>query len=179
MKGIFPAMVTPLTSDGRLAQKAIKQLVEFHLDAGVDGFYVSGNTGEGLLLDRQTRAELFDQVVSVVDRRSQVIAHVGAMTTAEACFLALRAAEAGADAISAMSPLVYKVDFNAIRAYYRAIADATDIPLYIYYIPALTNISFSLDQILQLADDPNIAGIKFSDYNLYLMQQLRAERQQF
>ena len=173
MKGIFPALVTPLGADGKVNVGVVDDLIEHHLDVGVDGFYVCGYTGEGLLLERETRIQMARCVCNRVAGRGRVIVHVGATATEEARQLARAAADAGADAISSLPPMVYRLGFGAIADYYRVLARETDLPLYIYHIPNLTGISFSIDEFAQLFAIPRVVGIKFSDFNLFLLQQIR------
>jgi len=104
MKGIFPALVTPLRADGRVNVETVDALIEHHLNVGVDGFYICGNTGEGIILKRETREHMAKYVCDRVAGRGQVIVHVGATVVEEACQLARAAEAAEADAISSMPP---------------------------------------------------------------------------
>jgi len=104
LKGIYPAFVTPLGADGTVNVAAVNTLIEHHLNVGVDGFYVCGNTGEGLLLEPETRIQMARRMCEQVASRARVIVHVGATATEVACLLAREAAVAGADAISSMPP---------------------------------------------------------------------------
>ena len=172
-RGVYPAIVTPFTDGGALDQGAIESLIAFLLDAGVDGFYVGGATGEGLLQDVTTRAAMAKWVVDGARGRAKVIVHVAACTTADAVTLAQMAADAGADAVAALPPIFYKVGFDGILRYYRAIAAAADVPTLVYYLPALSGATFSRDEIGTLLDIPGVCGLKFSDYNLFLLHSLR------
>ncbi|MBI2439884.1 MAG: dihydrodipicolinate synthase family protein [Lentisphaerae bacterium] len=182
-EGIYPALVTPLTSAGNLNEAALEKLVEFHAAAGVDGLYLGGTTGEGLLLDLATRQRLVERVVSTrggsasggkcARGRLKVIVHVAACSTDDAVALARYAEEAGADAVSAIPPVFYKIGFDGVHEYYRRIAAATRLPFYVYYIPALSGLAFSIEELGRLFALPNVAGVKFSDYNLFLLHALR------
>jgi N-acetylneuraminate lyase len=172
IKGIYPAIVTPFDTNGQVSEKMLGDLVEYHIASEVDGFYVCGGTGEGLLLSVEERKAVVRKVVEQTDGRAKVMAHVGAMSTHDAVTLAKEAAAVGADSLSALPPLFYKVGPRAIVDYYRAIAEATNLPVIGYYIPALTGLAHSLDEISELLCIKNMVGLKFSDSNLFLMQQI-------
>jgi N-acetylneuraminate lyase len=174
LTGIMTALVTPYDAEGRVNLPVVRELVEFLLSQGVQGFYVCGGTGEGLLLTEEERRQMAETVVQQVRGRVPVVVHVGAITTDEACRLAAHAQEAGADAISSIPPLAYfGVGFEGIQRYYAAIAAACDLPLYVYNIPGATgvNVSPALFRELCLAI-PTLAGMKFTSYNFFEMQQI-------
>ena len=172
--GIYPAMVTPFTASGHLDEEAVNRLVSFLIERGVDGFYVGGTTGEGLLQDLGTRCRMVQLVADQArPNQTRVIAHVGACSTDDAVALARGAADVGADAVSAIPPVFYRVSFAGLCEYYRTIAEATDLPLVIYHIPGLSGVNLSLDEMGRLLDLPNVAGIKFSDYNHFFLRRLR------
>lgn len=172
-EGIYPALVTPLTATGAPDAEALDRLTAFHVAAGVDGVYIGGTTGEGLLLDVASRRDLARLVVAGARRRLKTIVHVAACATDDAVALARAAEEAGADAVSAVPPVFYKVGFEGVCEYYRRIGSATRLPLFIYYIPALSGLAFSLQEMGRLFELPNVRGVKFSDSNLYLLHGLR------
>lgn len=165
LSGILPAVVTPL-QDGRFWPAAFERLLKFVYDAGSDGVYVCGQTGEGLLLRAEERMRAVETAVQCTPRGKTVIAHVGAYSLEEAIALGRHAAKAGAGAISSLPPLGGH-SFGEIRAYYEALAASCDVPLLIYYFPDLCPAINDPAQVLELAAIPNVAGLKFTDYNLY------------
>ena len=173
LRGVYPAIVTPFTASGLVNHDAVEKLLEFHLEAGVDGFYVGGTTGEGILQDISTRLAVAKLAVDRVRGRAKVIVHVAACATDDAVTLARGAAAAGADAISAIPPIFYKVGFDGIHRYYQTIAEAVDVPTLAYYIPALSGSAFSRDEIGKLLNIRGVCGLKFSDYNLFMLHSLR------
>lgn len=172
--GIYPAIVTPFTASGHLDEEAVGKLASFLIERGVDGFYVGGTTGEGLLQSSETRRRMVQLIVERA-RHSQtrVIAHVGACSTDDAVALAKAAADVGADAVSSIPPVFYRVSFAGLCEYYRTVAEATDLPLLIYHIPALSGVGLSLGEMGRLLDLENVVGIKFSDYNHFFLRQIR------
>ena len=171
-KGIWPALVTPLTEDDDIDVAATRQLLDYLIDAGVHGFYVCGGTGEGVLLSVEDRKLMAETVIDHVNGKLPVIMHVGDIATANAMDLAAHAERAGADAVAAVPPFYYRPDFQAIKEHYAMIADASDLPLYLYYIPSTTGITLSAEQMWELCQMPKVAGFKYSDFDLYKLEQI-------
>src|SRR5262245_31252443 len=101
---ILPALVTPLTPQGRLDVKSAERLIDHLYTRGVGGLYVTGSTGEGIYLDFELRKQLVELAVSLSRGRGTVIVHVGAIQGAAAYELAEHAGRAGADAVSSIPP---------------------------------------------------------------------------
>ena len=171
---IFAALLTPFEDDGSISTSRIPALVDFVLAQGVHGLYAGGSTGEGMLQSREERAEHLTALADHANGKCTLIAHVGAAATGDAIALSEVAKSKGYDAVSAVPPYYYKHEFNDIKAYYLAIADASDLPVIIYNIPALTGTEFSTERFLELMEDPRIAGAKFTAPDLFQFQQLRA-----
>ncbi len=173
LHGVIVPMLTPLTSDGSaLAVEAIPSLVEFLITAGVHALFVAGTTSEGPLLSVSERRTLLERTVLAVDDRLPVVLHVGAAATRDAVELAAFAADAGASAIASVTPYYYAYDRDDLSAYFREVAAAApDLPMYLYSIPARTGHQIGSDLARELAELPNIVGIKDSTGD---MQQLLA-----
>ena len=170
---IFAALLTPFNEDGSISTRGIAPLVDYILSKGVHGLYASGSTGESILQSRDERAEHLTSLASYARGKCTLIAHVGAASTGDAEFLAATAKEQGFDAVSAVPPYYYKHGFEDISTYYSAIADAANLPVVIYNIPALSGTEFSTEKLLELMVDPRIAGTKFTAQDLFQFQQLR------
>lgn len=171
---IFAALLTPFDDDGSISGQRIPALVDFILKQGVHGLYAGGSTGEAILQSREERAFHLKGLAEYARGKCTLIAHVGAAATGDAVALAETAKAAGFDAISAVPPYYYKHAFDDISAYYYAIAEATDLPLIIYNVPALTGTDLSTQKLLELMQEPRIAGAKFTSPDLFQFQQLRA-----
>ena len=169
--GIYPAVVSPRNEHGGFGVAAFERLIHRLFDAGVQGLYVCGNTGEGYLMslaDRKLAAEI---AVKLSAGRGKVILHVGAPAERDAIELATHAASLGVDGISSLPPYVQGYGFDDMLAYYTAIARAGDgLPVFVYYIPVVTHRSFTLEEMERLLSVPGVAGLKFTDHNLYLME---------
>jgi N-acetylneuraminate lyase len=148
-------------------------LVDMQIERGVSGFFVCGGTGEGLLLSAEERRAVLETVVETVAGRVNVIAHIGTLDTQTACALAAHAARLRVDAVSAVPPVYFRVDANALYEHYRAIADAADgLPLYPYHIPSATGVEISAQVMHRLMGIATVRGIKYSSYNLYDMRNI-------
>ena len=136
-EGIIPALITPLNEEGRTVnEKTTRELIEFQLSQGADGFYVLGSTGEGLVLDESERMKMLEICVDQVKGRKPIICHTAAMNFSEAVRLSKHAQKAGADAISAIPPIFFHYRIEDICNYYKTLATSTDLPFIMYNHPA-------------------------------------------
>jgi len=174
--GVYPALITPFDRAGGVNETVVKEIVDWHLETGVDGFYICGGTGEGLLLSAQERKRMLEATVRAASGRGKVIAHVATLDTATTVDLAKHAEANGAAAVSVLPPIYYKVDSLGLMEHYRLIASATRLPLFVYHIPALSGKSMSVDEMQRLLEIPNIRGLKFSDYDHFTMHRIRLLR---
>ena len=172
--GVMPALITPFDGEGRVDLKAAGKIVKRAMDAGCSGFFVSGGTGEGLLLSAEERKRMAEFVVKEVAGAVRVIVHVGALSTEASVDLARHAAGIGADAVGSIPPIYYGVGLTGIVEHYRAIGEASDLPLYVYYIPATTGVRLGPQEFAEnFSGIPNLRGMKFTDYNLFWMRQVQ------
>ena len=172
MQGILPALVTPFDESGRFAARAFERLLERVYSSGIDGVYVCGSTGEGLLQPVEQRKLVAEAAIRNSPRGKQVIVHTGAYRTADAVELTRHAARAGAAAASSLPP-AGAYSFEEVRAYYRALSTASDIPFLVYYFPAFSPVIASAAQIIELCSLPNVIGLKFTDHDFYKMSLIR------
>ena len=170
---IFAAMLTPFSEDGSVAPEGIAPLVDYILSRGVHGLYAGGSSGEAMLQSVEERSIVLNELANVARDKCTLIAHVGAAATCDAVALAKLAGETGYHAVSAVPPYYYKHGFSQIADYYRAIAEASGLPLIIYNIPALSGTDIPTDQLLELMEDDRIAGVKFTAPDLFQFSQLR------
>lgn len=175
MKGIFPALVTPLREDGSIAQDALEKIIEVNLQKGVTGFYVGGSTGESYLLSMAERKELIEKIVGIVNGRGKVIANIGVFATCHGIEMAKTAESLGVDAISAVPPFYFKFSMDELIQYYNDIAEAVSVPMIVYNIPAMSGVSFSSEQIEKLLSNDRIAGMKHTSFDLFQLQRVIRE----
>ena len=172
--GVWPALVTPLTEDDHIDVAVTRRLVDHLIDAGIGGLYVCGGTGEGILLPQAERRLMAETTIEQANGRVPVIINVGATATADALALAAHAEDAGADGVAAVPPFYYKVGFQGIKEHYELIARASSLPLYLYYIPSTTGVTLTAGQMWELCQIPNVAGFKYSAFDMYLLEQILA-----
>ena len=162
-KGIFPAIITPMTSEGRLNEAAFREVMEFNIRAGVHGFWVAGGTGESVLLDDEENARIAEIAADQSRGRIKNIMHVGAPTTARSARMAEHAARAGVEAVCCVPPFFYKQSDDAIVEHYRVVAAAADLPLFVYNLPQATGVEVSPELMLKIQEGvPQLAGLKHS-----------------
>jgi len=162
-RGVFPAVITPMTPEGKLDEDAFRRVIEFNIQAGVHGFWVAGGTGESILLDDEENQRLAEMVVDQAQGRMVNIMHVGAPTTARAAKLAEHAARSGVDAICCVPPFFYQRTDEEIVEHYRVVAEAADLPLLVYNLPHSTGVEITPALMQKIQDGvPQLAGLKHS-----------------
>ncbi len=160
MKGVIPAMISLFDENENVDVQRTENLVDFLLDRDVDGFYLTGSTGEGFLMNGEERKLVVETVVNRVAGRKPVIVHVGDIGTRKSIELAKHAYEAGADAISSVPPFYWKFGQEDIYNYYKDISEATPLPMIVYNVP-LAGL-MGTDLLVKLAQLPNVKGLKFT-----------------
>ncbi|MDE7348088.1 MAG: N-acetylneuraminate lyase [Clostridia bacterium] len=172
-KGVFSALLTPYTADGKINGKSVKQIVDFNLEKGINGFYVGGSTGEGMLLTVEERKELFKYAAESNAGRGTMIAHVGTINTNHAIDMAKYAQDMGYDAISAVAPFYYGFSYEAIKGYYYDIANSVDIPMIMYNFPNANGFQFNKERAEDMFKNKKFIGIKHTTSDLFALQQFK------
>ncbi len=173
LEKIFSALIIPMNEDESINEKALADLVCRELEDGVEGFYVCGSSGEGLLLSLEERKRVLEIVKKEAGDKVPVIAHVGTIRTQDAIELAKHAQQSGACAVSMIPPYYYHFSMDEITAYYQDILTAVPgLPGIIYNIPQFTGIEFSKQNAGALLSDPRIIGIKHTSQNLYSLERM-------
>ncbi|MDQ6910434.1 MAG: 4-hydroxy-tetrahydrodipicolinate synthase [Actinomycetota bacterium] len=156
---VVTAMVSPFDDDGRLDLDASASLARWLSDHGSDGLVVAGTTGEGSVLSDEEKLDLWRAVAEAVT--IPVIAGSASNDTAHSVELTRKAAATGVAGALVVTPYYNRPSQAGIEAHFRAVAEATDLPVLIYDIPVRTGRKVSLDVFVRLAADvPNILGVK-------------------
>jgi N-acetylneuraminate lyase len=171
-RGVYAAMLTPLRADESLDEEACAELVERLLAEGQAGLYLTGGTGEEYAVDDEVRVALYPLAVEAARGRGVMIAHVGGVPTRRALKLLGAACDAGVDAVSAIPPHGGKYTVDELLGYWRALAAQSPVPLLAYHIPVVTGYDLSLEDLCRLVEIPNLAGLKFTSRDLYLLERL-------
>jgi 4-hydroxy-tetrahydrodipicolinate synthase len=164
LAGIIAALLTPMRDGGtRLDIEATSRLVSWLVDRGIHGLYIAGTTGEGLYLSPDEHRELTQAVVKTA-RGVPVVAHVGALTTAQAVALARQTVQSGATAVAAIPPSYYSATREEILAYFAGVGKAAEpLPLYLYNIPSHARNDLAPALVAELRQAvPTVVGIKDS-----------------
>ena len=172
--GIFTALLTPFDKDGGINEGELIKLIKFNLDMGVRGFYVCGSTGESFLLSKEERMKIME-IVKREAEGSTLIAHIGSLDERDACEMARHAKALGYDAISSVAPFYFKFSPAEIKGYYERLADAGELPMLVYHIPALSGVSLSQDSMSAFLRDPRFLGIKYTSNDFFTLERLKAE----
>ena len=156
---VMTAMVTPFAADGSLDEKAAADLAVWLIDQGNDGLVLSGTTGESPTLTDDEKVALGKRSRAAVD--VPLIAGSTSNDTRHSVELTRAAAEVGMDGILAVTPYYNRPSQAGLEAHFRAIADASSLPVILYDIPFRTGRKIATSTILRLAEDvPTIAGMK-------------------
>ena len=161
VRGAFTALVTPFDEDGDLDEAALRSLLRWQVDAGIDGLVPCGTTGESPTLAPQERERVIAAAVEEAagaglrgapgTRRPTVIAGTGTNDTAATIRATRRAAELGADAALVVAPYYNRPDQRMLAAHFTAVADEGGLPVVVYNVPSRTGTNVEADTVLRLA----------------------------
>ncbi len=172
-EGVLTALVTPLR-DGALDERALQELVEIQIAAGVDGLVPCGSTGEAATLSHAEHRRVIEVVVAASRGRVKVLAGTGSNSTREAIELTRHAKEAGADGALLISPYYNKPTQDGVVQHYAAIARETSFPLVVYNIPGRTASNLTPATFARLAEIEQVVGTKESSGDLHQVSQIIA-----
>jgi len=165
LHGVFPYLVSPIDAQGRILTDVLGKLVSDLIDAGVHGLTPLGSTGEFAYLNREQRAAVVQATIEAAGKRVPVIAGVASTSTADAVAQAKAYQKLGADGILAILEAYFPLKDAQVEAYFRAIADAVDIPVVLYTNPQFQRSDLTLDVIARLGQHPRIGAIKDASTN--------------
>ena len=172
---LLTAMVTPFGPDGALDKAGAARLANHLVDAGCDGLVISGTTGESPTTTDAEKLELLRVVLEAVGDRARVIAGAGTYDTAHSVHLAKACAAEGAHGLLVVTPYYSRPPQSGLVAHFTAVADATELPVLLYDIPARSVVPIEFETIRTLASHPNIVGVKDAKADLHGGGQIIAE----
>src|SRR4051812_42505349 len=164
-RGVFPYLVSPVDASGRVLGDVLGRLVDDLIAAGVHGLTPLGSTGEFAYLDRAQREAVVRATIAAARGRVPVVAGVASTATSDAVAQARSYQQLGADGILAILEAYFPLRDAQVESYFRAIADAVDIPVVLYTNPQFQRSDLSLDVIARLAEHPRIRYIKDASTN--------------
>ncbi len=166
--GIIPAMVTPVTSEGKINVEALRKLTNHLIEGGVHGLFPVGTQGEFYALTPEEKKKVMEVVVEETKGRVPVYAGTGAVTTREAVSLTKMAEAIGVNAVSVITPYFIRPSEGELFEHYTLIAKSTRLPVLLYNNPARTGVNLTAEFVARTSEVENIVGIKDSSGDLTL-----------
>ena len=160
MKGIWTALISPLTATGEVDVAALDTLLEMQKQAGVEGIVVLGSTGEGMTLTVQEKLTVLRRAVSHGKPQLKIMCGTGTIGTTQTVEFAKLAVDSGADSLLITTPPYIKPSTAGLMEHYQAVADACAVPICLYHIPARTGQRLTIKQFEELTSIPHVAAIK-------------------
>ena len=172
IKGIIPPILTPMNDDESINEKELRHQVNRMIEAGFHGIFAFGTNGESYALTSEEKVRILEVVAEETRHRVPIYAGTGCVTTAETIKMSRKAEEIGADVLSVIVPWFAAASQDELYDHYRAVAEAVDLPIVLYNIPARTGNALAPATVARLAKDiPNIMGAKDSSGNFDNMKQ--------
>jgi 4-hydroxy-tetrahydrodipicolinate synthase len=157
--GALTAIITPFR-DGAVDEAALRELIEWQIQSGIDGLVPCGSTGESATLSHAEHERVIKITIEQARKRVPVVAGTGSNSTAEAIRLTASAREMGADGALLISPYYNKPTQDGIYKHYKTIATSVDLPIFAYNIPGRTGSNIAPETFARLAELKNIVGVK-------------------
>ena len=168
IKGVIPPIVTPIDDNELVNESALKRVIDHVLAGGVHGILALGSTGEFWGFPHNQAQRVLAITLAQVNKRVPVYCGIGAITTKECIAIARMAHTEGAQAITILPPMFITPNDDELFAHFKAVAEATPLPLLIYNNPDRMNVNISATLLERLAQVPNIAGVKDSSGDMTL-----------
>ena len=173
--GSIVALVTPFRDGGdAIDLEAWRGLLDWHIESGTDAVVVAGTTGESATLSGAERDALLTEAVQRCAGRCAVLAGTGSASTGVAVAQSRRAAELGADALLVVTPYYNRPPQRGLVAHYKAVAEATEVPVVLYNVPGRTAVDLAPETVLELAAFPGIVAIKEAVPDMQRVRQYNA-----
>lgn len=173
LTGSIVALVTPFTQQGNVDYNALEALVNWHCEAGTDAIVAMGTTGESATMSHDEHILVVSAVAELAAGRIDVIAGNGSNATAEAVHLTERMANLPIQGFLNVNPYYNKPSQRGLLAHYKACAEASDLPQLLYNVPGRTAADILPEQVAELAQIPNIVGIKEATGDVSRVAQLK------
>lgn len=163
---LITAMITPFTKELEINWAGVEEIAAHLVASGHDGIVVNGTTGEAPTTSDEEKVEIIKVVKNVVGSKIHVIAGAGNNETSHSVIQGQQAQSAGADGLLVVTPYYNKPPQSGVAAHFKAIADATDLPVMMYDIPHRTGIAIESDTIVALSEHPRIVALKDAKGNV-------------
>ncbi|MHA0855598.1 dihydrodipicolinate synthase family protein [Paenibacillus sp. CMAA1364] len=172
-EGIYVAMYSVYDEAGNVDQDRVRKLARYYVTTGIKGLYVGGSSGEGILQTVEERKQVLEAVMEEVKGELIIIVHVGANSTRESVELSKHAELCGADVISAVPAIYYRLSEAAVENHWQQMIDSTSLPFIIYNIPQTTGFNLSMNLFKRMAKQEKVIGVKMSGESTFELQQFK------
>ena len=174
-QGILPAFYACYEDNGEVSVERTKALVRYFIEAGVQGLYVNGSSGECIYLSVEDRKQILEAVMAEAKGKLRIIAHVACNNTKDSVELAKHAESLGVDAIAAIPPIYFRLPSYSIAEYWNTIsAAAANTDFIIYNIPQLAGVSLTKELFMEMKKNPRVIGVKNSSMPVQDIQNYKA-----
>ena len=173
--GVMSALVSCIDENENVKEDSMRRLMNWHLKEGFSGFYLTGGTGEGPVLQKSTRMKIAEIAKDEAGSRCKLIAHVGAIDLKTATELAKHAGQIGLDAISSVPPFFFGYGEAQIADYYKALSDASGLPVLMYASP-LAGVNITWNMVDRFMDIPGMIGLKWTSHDYFTMHRIKSLR---
>ena len=165
IKGIIAPLLTPMNADETINEKELRNQVSHKIEKGIHGVFPLGTNGEAYALSLEEKIRVIEVVVDEVKGRVPVYAGTGCISTKDTIELSKKAKEIGADVLSIVTPWYAAASQDEIYSHFKEVAEAVDLPIVLYNIPARTGKTITPETVEKLSKIPNIVGVKDSSGN--------------
>lgn len=171
IKGVIVPLLTPMNADETINEKELRNQVNHQIESGIHALFPLGTNGEAYILSREEKEQVLKIVVDEAKGRVPVYGGTGCVSTKETIELSLKAKEIGIDVLSIITPSFAAASQDELYEHYREVAEAVDLPIVLYNIPARTGNALTPATVEKLSKIPNIVGVKDSSGNFDNMLQ--------
>lgn len=171
IKGVIVPLLTPMNADETINEKELRNQVNHQIESGIHALFPLGTNGEAYILSREEKEQVLKIVVDEAKGRVPVYGGTGCISTKETIELSLKAKELGIDVLSIITPSFAAASQDELYEHYREVAEAVDLPIVLYNIPARTGNALAFATVEKLSKIPNIVGVKDSSGNFDNMLQ--------
>lgn len=173
--GVIPAFYACYNKEGNISVEGVKALTRYFIEAGVQGVYVGGSSGECIYQGKEERKLVLETIMKEAQGRLTVIAHVACNNTADSMELAAHAESLGVDAIAAIPPIYFRLPEHAIAKYWNDISSAApNTDFVIYNIPQLAGVALTPSLYKEMLKNPRVIGVKNSSMPIQDIQTFKA-----
>ena len=174
-QGVYPSVLTPIDAAGEPLPGALRKMVRYIIDRGMDGLYVAGSTSEAFAMPTEMRRRILEIVAEEAAGQVPTVAHVGYVSTQETIELARYAESLRYDAISLVPPYYYKFTTRDLSRHVQAVGASVGIPVILYNIPDATGVRIDAAVMREVLGYDFVAGLKHTSQDLFLLERLKSD----